>query len=132
MGAGIDPTQISGEGVQFVGFVPRTRIEPDDSHNFLFLGQNNTLYWPANDDTGTMKGFRAYFYIPSGTVINSAPVLRGMQARLVIRETPATPTGVESVTGNQSPVTVQKVLRDGQLIIIRNGVEYNINGIILK
>ena len=38
-------------------------------------------------------------------------------------------TGVEPVVASTAP---KKVLRDGQLIIIRNGVEYNINGIILK
>ena len=38
-------------------------------------------------------------------------------------------TGVENVQGN---VQSTKVLRDGQLIIIRNGVEYNANGMMVK
>ena len=38
-------------------------------------------------------------------------------------------TGVENVQGN---VQSTKVLRDGQLIIIRNGVEYNVNGMMAK
>lgn len=37
-----------------------------------------------------------------------------------------TATGMESI--QPSAVSCQKVLRDGQLIIIRNGVEYNANG----
>ena len=129
MGAGVDPSALdAADGVQFVGFVPRTHIDYSAGHDYLFLGQNNTLVWPETDDSGSMKGFRAYFYIPSGTTIGGAPVFRGMSAKLVIRED--TPTGVESVS--QSAVSAQKIIRDGQLIIIRNGVEYNANGSIIK
>ncbi len=39
-------------------------------------------------------------------------------------------TGMESI--QPSAVSSQKVLRDGQLIIIRNGVEYNANGMMVK
>lgn len=41
-----------------------------------------------------------------------------------------TATGMESI--QPSAVSCQKVLRDGQLIILRNGVEYNANGQIIK
>ena len=41
-----------------------------------------------------------------------------------------TATGMESI--QPSDVSCQKVLRDGQLIILRNGVEYNANGQIVK
>lgn len=41
-----------------------------------------------------------------------------------------TATGMESI--QPSAVSSQKVLRDGQLIILRNGVEYNANGQIVK
>ena len=130
MGDGVDPSAISTEGVQFLGFVPRTHIDyVATNHNYLFLGQNNTLVWPASDDNGTMKGFRAYFYIPSGTTINNAPVYHGMPARLVIRE--KAPTGVEEVTGYELPVT-EKVMKDGILYIIKNGVKYNAQGQVVK
>ena len=39
-------------------------------------------------------------------------------------------TDIESI--QPSAVSIQKVLRDGQLIIIRNGVEYNANGQTMK
>ena len=39
-------------------------------------------------------------------------------------------TGIESL--QQSAVSVQKILRDGQMFIIRNGIEYTINGQIVK
>jgi hypothetical protein len=38
-------------------------------------------------------------------------------------------TGVENVQGNAQST---KVLENGQLIIIRNGVEYNVNGQMVK
>ena len=41
-------------------------------------------------------------------------------------------TGVEAVSNQSSAVSIQKVLRDGQLIIIRNGYEYNSVGQIIK
>ena len=40
-------------------------------------------------------------------------------------------TDVETITNDQLPMT-NKVLRDGRLIIIRNGVEYNANGQTIK
>jgi len=39
--------------------------------------------------------------------------------------------GIDSVTGNPSPVTY-KVLKDGQLLILKNGVMYNAQGAIVK
>ena len=37
-------------------------------------------------------------------------------------------TAIESVSGQQSAVGVQKVLRDGQIVIIRDGMQYNTIG----
>ena len=68
--------------------------------------------------TGELKAHRAYVVVG-----NNAP----KRMRFVFD----TETGIDPVTDNPSPVT-QKVLRDGQLIIIRNGVEYNVNGQIIK
>ena len=124
MGDGVNSSQIGGEGVQFVGFVPRIHINYNTDHNYLFLGQENTLVWPETDDSGSMKGFRAYFYIPSGTVINNAPVHHGMPAKLVIRTN--APTGIENVQGDEVQCT--KILENGILIFEKNGVRYNAQG----
>lgn len=130
MGDGVDPSAIPTDGVQFLGFVPRTHINyVETNHNYLFLGQNNTLVWPESDDDGTMKGFRAYFYIPTGTTINNAPVYHGMSARLVIREN--APTGVEYVS--QEPMAnSQKLIKDGILYIICGERIYNAQGQVVK
>ena len=44
---------------------------------------------------------------------------------LIFGEPPT--TGIDQITNNQSPMT-NKVIRNGQLIIIKNGVEYNALG----
>lgn len=50
--------------------------------------------------------------------------------RFIISLAPKMPTGVENVQGNNVQCT--KVLRNGQLMIIRNGIEYNVNGQMTK
>ena len=91
----------------------------------LFLSSNNTLYYPSAN--GTMNGFRAYIKVGGAM---SAPVRRGAPIRIVEKENTA--TGVEAVTGYGLRVTGQKILRDGQIIIIREGKEYNVMGIMMK
>ena len=115
----------SSTHVNYVGFYGRTHIDDDANHSNLFLGGNNTLYWPTdgNDSNAKMLGFRAYFHINTSSP-SPAPIYRGMPAALRIK---STPTDVNPVTGNPSPVT-EKVLRNGQLIIIRNGEKYSITG----
>ena len=114
--------------VTYHGFYGRTHINDDtdgEQHLNLFLGGNNTLYWPndGNNANAKMLGFRAYFHVnTSGPSL--APIYRGMPASLRIK---STPTDVNSVTSNPSPVT-EKVLRNGQIIIIRNGEQYSITG----
>lgn len=113
--------------VKYHGFYGRTHINDDtdgEQHLNLFLGGNNTLYWPndGNNANAKMLGFRAWFQVSTGASL--APVYRGMPASLRIK---STPTDVNSVTSNPSPVT-EKVLRNGQIIIIRNGEQYSITG----
>lgn len=114
----------SGTGaVTFCGFYGKTQISDDANHSNLFLAGSNTLYWPAENDNSSMLGFRAYFQIAGGV---GAPIHRGMPASLNIV---STPTGIES----PSPLgegwgEASKVLRNGQIIIIRNGEQYSITG----
>ena len=100
------------------------------SPDYLGVGMDGRLYWAdATLSTAKMRAFRAFFHVKATSIPNS-PVRRGMHAQFV-EDAPQTPTGVEPVTGNPSPVT-EKVLRDGQVIIIRNGVEYTVTGQKLK
>ena len=60
-------------------------------------------------------------------------VVRGQGYHLtrIVLGTPKSTTGIETITNDQLPMT-NKVIRDGLLLIIRNGVEYTINGQIIK
>lgn len=65
----------------------------------------------------TIDAFRAYIAVPGSPA--SAPA----RFRVSINKTP---TAIEDV--QKDNVQSTKILRDGQLIIIRNGVEYTVNG----
>ena len=96
--------------VQLRGFYGKTHINDDmngETHLNLFLQGNNTLYWPIDgaDVNAKMLGFRAWFRI-NGTSVQGAPVHR------VNQEMPA----------------AYKEVRNGQLVIIRNGQTFSVNG----
>lgn len=92
--------------------------------NIRFVAADNYLYSP-NSAIGTPMGaFRCYFTIPTGSPA-SAP---GKRARIVMGE--QTATGVQNVQSNQ--VSYTKMLRDGQLLIIREGCMYNAQGMIVS
>ena len=92
--------------------------DPDATHNFFFLSAANTLYWPAVDYTA--NAFRAYFYIDPSTVTT---IKKGMPLRFT--ESPRVPTAVDNV---ESETKAEKRLENNQVIIIRNGVKYSIQG----
>jgi hypothetical protein len=114
--------------IKLHGFYGKTHINDatdGEQHLNLFLQGGNQLYWPTDgsNDDAKMLGFRAWFQI-TGNTLAGAPIRRDMPASLRIVQTP---TDINPVTGNPSPVT-EKVLRNGQIIIIRNGEQYSITG----
>lgn len=82
-----------------------------------YMGPNNTLYQPQN--TVRSKGFRAYFELaPSlGTQIRARVVMNG-QVYADIDMVPA-----------DSETTVQKIVENGRIYILRNGERYDVTGI---
>lgn len=108
-------------GVDYVGFYGRKHIDDDANHSNLFLKGNNTLYWPAEGDVSSMLGFRAYFHVNTSSA-SPAPIYHGMPAALRIK---STTTDIESVQTDNAP---RKELRNGQLVIIRNGETFSLNG----
>ena len=118
---------------KFFGTVHPTSLEIGENSGFLFLGQNNQLYWPnvAND----IRAFRAYFYSGNSTVQAVHP-----RARIVVRG--ETPTGID-VIGDDSEYsenseysehsdTPRKYLHNGNLIIERDGIRYNAQGQVIE
>ena len=123
------PSGETHDGVTFQGmFGPvhittyAENVAAGRDEDYLFLGANNRLLWP-NDDGTSMRGFRAYFIIHRNDIpVARAP--RGTNARIVTRT--STATDVENVQRDQVQCT--KVLENGVLYIIKNGVKYDAQG----
>jgi len=87
------------------------------NQNILFLGADNTLFWPAAD--GNINGFRAYFELKN--------VPANVQARIGRAESQTT-----AIENQKSHIDNHKYIKDGQLLIERNGVIYNAQGQTIK
>ena len=111
------PSTSTSTYTNFVGTFSPTTI--DASPNNLFLGPENTLYFPENSDQ-PIKGLRGWF------VLHDAPESIIQRARIV--QTSQVVTAIELTKEPDNNLKAQKVLRDGQLIIIRDGVRYSIQG----
>lgn len=107
--------------VRFVGNVSRQLMLLNDVNN-LFVGAENTLYWPNTNNP--LRGFRAYFLVPED---GPAGVPKNSPARIVQRHDTA--TDIDKVQDDNGQCT--KVFRDGQLVIIKNGMYYNAQGQII-
>jgi len=110
--------------VRFVGTIGRSTLPHGDA-DYLFLGANDNLYYSDDYDDTSMKGFRAYFIVDSEA---STDIPRHAPARLVIA--PKMPTAVENVQGDNVQST--KVIENGQLFIVKNGIKYNAQGKVVK
>ena len=103
----------------FIGNFVKGSILADP--NNLFLGTDNTLYFPENVPM-PINGMRAYFQVHgvAATAIRRARIVEG----------PAVVTEIELVNEPEKQIIKsQKILRNGQLFIIRDGVMYNALGI---
>ena len=105
--------------VDFVGTYIMGTIPASESN--LFMGPNNTLYFPTGDTP--IKGLRAWFRV---NVPGANQVIK--HARIVTQGQVIT----EIDLVNESNNGAVKTLEDGQLIIIKNGVRYNGLGIMIK
>lgn len=59
-------SDIEGNSYKFVGTFSPVNLTTDKTN--LFLGTDGILHYPASESVSTMKGLRAYFVVPSGTV----------------------------------------------------------------
>ena len=96
------------------------QIEYDYTNDavLFFLGTDNLLYYQATDNK--LLGLRAYFTFDGVTTYSQAAQVR---ARVVFNENET--TDLDNLITTDAPV---KVIENGQLIIIRDGVKYNIQG----
>ena len=111
-------TNTETEFVDFIGVLAPTPLTGGNK-NTLFLGADNELLWPEAD--ASIKGMRAYFSV-KGEAQQAAK-----RARIVMNKDAA--TGIQNT---EHRTQTQKILRDGQIIIIRDGKEYNVQGQMIK
>ena len=109
-----------GEGfdVDFIGNFIVSEIPAGE--NNLFLGPNDNLYF--SQDATPIKGMRAYFHVK---VPGAANIIK--HARIVTRENTA--TAIDLVGAESKAV---KTIENGQLIITRDGIRYNVMGVKLQ
>ena len=111
--------QESDDYISFHGTYAPTELTGGNK-NLLFLGAGNELFWPAS--TANIKAFRAYFEVkPSAGAAK--------RARIVKKEEGA--TGMDQITNDKLPMT-NKILRNGQLLILRDNKTYNVLGMEYK
>jgi hypothetical protein len=122
-GVSVNPDKNSLEGVDDATLVTDiTGLTQENCYVLSGTAQNGVGFYKIN---GTMlKAHKAYVKYVSTPGQNNAP----KKMRFVFNTT----TGVEAVTGYGLQVTGQKLIENGQLIIIKNGVRYNAQGQIVK
>lgn len=109
---------------QAIAAVPQTE---GGNYNYVLQKQGgNVAFYQVKSDDCALSPYRAYLscaHNHSAAAPGSAPM------RIVFNQEAA--TGIETMTNDQVPIT-KKVMKEGRLLILRNGVEYNVNGQIAK
>ena len=114
-------TEIRDDNLQFVGIINPYQLTAGDKR-YLFVTAGNELNWSKAGDNSSMYGMRAYFYVPG---MQQSPISMAHTARLVIA--PQAPTDINSPSGATiGDSRTSKYLRNGQIIIIHNGKQYNL------
>ena len=104
----------TGDDANFVGTFIKDEI-PASEYN-LFLGPNDTLYFPLA--ATPIKGYRAWFRVNVPGGANSISAMRIVKGTQVV-------TDIDLVGTDSNTV---KIIENGQLVIIRDGVRYNVMG----
>lgn len=98
----------------FVGTFYKSEIPAGENNLYL---QNNELFYNETNNT-PIKGMRAWIRIKSSSP-GAAP-----KARIVLRENVT--TDIDLVNGENETI---KTIENGQLVIIRDGIRYNVMGV---
>lgn len=123
----LNPT-ISDAKAKYYGiYAPTTGADLKLITNAYVLGNDKYLYAVTGlEDNQQMKALRGYFVLDFQSSVPGAPMRK---AQVVFNEVQS-PTGIESV--QTSSVSVQKMMQDGQIYIIRDGKMYNAQGQLVK
>ena len=121
------PTAPTGEKAAYYGIYAPTTGAELKTHDAYVLGSDQYLYAASVlKDDQPMKALRGYFVLDFPTSGANAP-----RARVIFnsQETEIA-TGISDV--QSTPIQCTKVIRDGQLLIIRDGRTYNAQGQLIK
>ena len=125
-------------GPQTIEGIAKTWKVPSDGKEY-WMYANNTLHSFTLPSAYILNEEGTYFILQSNPTIRpfecyvqATESLKTRYAALPMRGSHIdnTPTGMESMQG--SAIRVEKILRNGQLIIIRNGVEYDATGAVIR
>ena len=126
--AAITTESEAADGNMLKGSLTNKTIDNSCKHYILSAeanGSNVGLYWPQGTTEGVgsfeNKANKAYLELPGGASLAPRRYVFGQYN---------TPTGVESI--QHSAISIQKIIRDGQLFIIRDGKTYNAQGVEIK
>lgn len=125
----VEGATVEGTSLNFVGILMPTVL----NENNLFVAAGNQLYWwvdGQSDEDSSLKSYRAFFAVPGTLSEPALAQLRRASARIVTSTEIA--TGIENAEHQKSDVESLKTIENGQLIIIRDGMKYNIFGQIVK
>ncbi len=112
------PGNIENGDVIYQGVFNPVDLSANDK-SVLFLAAGNTIYWPAQNKT--VKGFRAYFNVTVGG--GALHIKKGMPVRIVERA--EVTTGIDNTNVENATL---KFIENNQVVIIRNGVKYTVQG----
>ena len=112
------PNPIVVENVTMHPLLDKVPYDYTTDNVLFFLGSDSYLYYQATGNV--LLGLRAYFTFDGITKKEQASQVR---ARVVFGENET--TGLDNITNNEAPT---KMIQNGQLIIIRDGVKYNVQG----
>ncbi len=113
-----EPMTLSTTYINCIGLLAPTVLEVNN-HNLLFVYPGNTLVFP--NTSNPMNGFRAYFEVKGA-------------ARAAVRARIAKKEDQTQAVGNLSSpdAAVHKRIMNGQLVIEKNGILYNAQGLTIK
>ena len=114
MGNSVNAQAVTRNGVTFQGTMDPTELP---NQNMLMLVANNRL---ATSTGGTMQGNRGYFVIGDN--------LQNMPKRAEIAIVKGAPSSDDYIHIDDYQPSVTKVLENGLIVIIRDGVKYNLMG----
>lgn len=120
--ASANPAATTKTNANFVGSFVKTTLEANS--DILYLGPDNTLYYP--NEATPIKGFRAWFVIHD--VSGPASLIKRMH---IVNSTHST-TEINLVNESAKVGGSEKILENGHLFIIRDGVRYNALGVRVK